>query len=211
MMSQATSKYEDWDHECGIGDIYEWDIFLCPVCHKITLEQKYYFSEDRDQYGYPICYFSHLYPHINMDTSKIPVNLKKAFESALSVRHIDGAICALSLRRTLEMMCKDQGETSGDLYDKLNNLSRRNIMPPVLTEMATILRRLGNTAAHADDAEFSPDIVNSMIDFTQTILDYVYVLPDKLESIQWRLSKEAQVSDHALVKMEEHAEVMKQG
>ncbi|MPN46987.1 hypothetical protein SDC9_194586 [bioreactor metagenome] len=96
------------------------------------------------------------------------------------------------------MMCKGQGENDGDLYKKLENLSSRNIMPPILNDMATILRRLGNAAAHADEADFPQEVVRSMIEFTQTILDYVYVLPDKLESIQKKLSKEATVSDKSI-------------
>lgn len=207
MESKASYQYHEWYDE--VADYFMWDIYLCPVCHKITLEQTYSFSEDIDLDGKPIVNYSYLYPQVDMNVSAIPANLKSAFESALKVRYIDGAICALSLRRTLEMMCKDKGGIGKDLYEKLENLANKNILPPILNDMATILRRLGNAAAHADDADFSSDIVNSMIDFTETILEYVYVLPDKLTSIQKRLSKEVAASDEVLISIDDQAVIQK--
>ena len=65
------------------------------------------------------------------------------------MRNIDGAICAFAVRSTLEKMCKDKGEIKGSLYDKLKNLSKKGVLPPILDEIADVLRDLGNAAAHA--------------------------------------------------------------
>ena len=66
-----------------------------------------------------------------------------------------------------------------DLYSKLKYLAETKVMPPIVDEMAYILKKLGNAAAHADDIVFDEGIVNSMIEFTQIILDYVYNIPTK--------------------------------
>jgi signal recognition particle subunit SEC65 len=166
-----------------------WHLFSCPVCNNVTLKKVSWFSEDIDHMGRPIPTEEILYPPTTRKSANMPDKVFGAFESAIKVRHIDGAICALSLRRTLEMMCKDLGATEGDLYLKLQSLSQRGVLPPILGEMATVLRKLGNDAAHADDAEFPKDVVEAMIDFTQTILEYVYRLPQALEDIQDRISK----------------------
>lgn len=180
-----------------------WELYLCPICNETTLiyTNKIWYTWEEPEFA--SISIKNVYPGTTQETSQMPTIVKNAFEAAMKVRNIDGAICALSLRRTLEMMCKDQGETDGDLYKKLENLSRRNIMPPLLTDMATILRKLGNTAAHADDAEFPLEVVNSMIEFTQVILDYVYVLPDKLASIQKNLSKEVVSTESVTVEVDE--------
>jgi len=188
----------------------EWELYLCPVCNETTLiytKQSWFEWESIDMAEKDT---KTVYPVSSQESTQMPENVKNAFEAATKVRNIDGAICALALRRTLEMMCKDQGETDDDLYKKLENLSKKNIMPPILNEMATILRRLGNAAAHADEADFPNEVVISMIDFTRTILDYVYVLPDKLQSIQKKLSKEVASTDSNSVKVEKGAVVTKE-
>jgi signal recognition particle subunit SEC65 len=71
--------------------------------------------------------------------------------------------------------------------------------------MADILRDLGNAAAHADDTNFPEDIVSSMIDFTQIILDYVYNLPEKLSVVQERIGKKKTTSEELPEKSTEEA------
>lgn len=142
-------------------------VILCYHCGNKTLMEnvtshKYSWSDDEEVeifsewYGYngklePEVTL--LYPQISSN-ARMPKNVRKAFDAAKKVRNIDGAICALSLRRTLEMMCKDKGATKGDLFKKLKYLSEQGILPPILDKMASVLRHLGNSAAHADSADF---------------------------------------------------------
>jgi hypothetical protein len=166
-----------------------WRLYACPICRNVILEftGKEIFDEDIVQV---------LYPGITNGNSEIPKEIKNAYEAAIKIKHIDGAICALALRRTLEMVCKDKGEIKGDLYNKIKNLSKKGILPPILDQMATVLRHIGNAAAHGDDTKFDHNIVHSMIEFTNTILEYVYVLPKKLSIIQENLSKEERKIDN---------------
>ena len=186
MESKSESRFNDFD-ENGIGMSYHWALYQCPSCNDVTLVQSEHFSEDIDYDGSSIWHKKVLYPGIN-STQGLPDKIKNAFESALKTRKIDGAVCALSLRRTLEIMCVEQEATGSDLYNKLRDLSERNILPPVLNEMATILRELGNLAAHAD-VQYSDQVVDSLIEFTKIILEYVYILPSKLSDIQEHLGE----------------------
>lgn len=158
----------------------EWHLYECPVCDEVTLTRIDHFDRVWSRYEDEI-----VYPYNNRgEHAYIPKQVYEAFNAAMKVRHIDGAICTLSLRRTLEMMCKDLGETKGNLYEKLANLADKAVLPPIVGGMADVLRDLGNAAAHADDVEFPREIVEAMIHFTRAILDYVYNLPKSLADIQ---------------------------
>lgn len=195
-MKKVSNYSNKWcDDSEGIWSETTWSLYFCPVCSEITLERSYTFSEifDYDQYGNPqqIIETTTLYPHPSFSSGfGMPTNIKSSFEAAQKVRHIDGATCALSLRRTLEMVCKDKGETAGSLFEKLQNLSQKGILPPILDQMASILRELGNVAAHADDIEIPDELVPDLIEFTDTILTYLYVLPAKIQDIQSKMNNQ---------------------
>jgi signal recognition particle subunit SEC65 len=185
-------KEEEWDEDdyerFHVGTISKtWELYFCPVCHNVTLE----LIQWEDYHGCPEPRtYTIVYPAMMSKSQAVPMKIKRAFDAALKVRNIDGAICALSIRRTLEMMCKEKGETKGSLYQKLTNLALKGILPPILDKMASVLRTLGNNAAHAEDKDFPPKLVSSMIEFTEIILDYVYLLPKKLADIQSDIDKE---------------------
>lgn len=175
----------------GITFKNEWRLFLCPVCINVTLEKEYSHSEITEPNGRPIVSEELLYPFKTMEVNYIPKNVSGAFEAALKVRQIDGAICAIAIRRTLEMMCKDKGEEGKNLYSMLKALSDKGVLPPILNDMASVLREIGNAAAHADETKFSHDLVPSMIEFTNIILDYVYNLPKQIEQLQDSIGKKS--------------------
>jgi hypothetical protein len=163
----------------------KWDLLMCPVCKDVTLYRRTWCSED-GPYDEPEEKI--LFPYVTRKSGNIPPKIYSAYSAAIKVRRIDGAICALSLRRTLEMMCKDRGVEGYDLYTKLKQLSDEGVLPPILSEMGDILKLLGNAAAHGDDAEFDEDVVLAIVDFTQIILDYVYNIPASLRDVQQKIT-----------------------
>lgn len=158
--------------------VKRWELFLCPTCLDVVMIQ----HEARQQPGGITHTQKLLYPIVGAGHG-VPENIDQSYRSALKVKK-DGPICCLALRRTLEIVCKDKGETKGELIDKLKRLAERGVIPPILEAMTHILRKIGNEAAHGDDKEFPPEIVVALIDFTKTILEYIYVLPKKLAEIQ---------------------------
>lgn len=191
MTLEASCGYSYWDEKTNFEERYIWNNFLCPSCHKITIEQAFTYTGYYDESGNPIYDYEVIYPYAETSSKSIPDEVRKAFDAALGTRNIDGAICALSLRRTLEFICKEKGEISGQLYEKLDNLVNKGILPPTLRHAASLLRQLGNAAAHADNTKFSTSLISSMIEFTKTIIDYVYILPAKLETIQKQIDKKS--------------------
>ncbi|MFD0871751.1 DUF4145 domain-containing protein [Paenibacillus residui] len=103
-----------------------WNVYICPVCKEITVERVTSFSEEIGPEGEPIYNKKLIYPMNSNDTNYIPDTVNDAFVAALKVRHLDGAVCIMALRRTLEKMCKDKEAKGKDLFDKLKNCQRRN-------------------------------------------------------------------------------------
>lgn len=174
----------------------------CSICSQLIVYREYYDSEDVKQVedipGFNIeeAFREVIYPNLYFkDKHKIPKNVLSAYESAIKVQNIDGIICLISLRRTLEILCKEQGETKGNLNKKLQNLVDKKVIPPVIEGVTTLLRKAGNAAAHGDDVEFPQYLVKEMIEYTQIILDYVYILPSKIQQSEARIIEKLEKND----------------
>ncbi|MGP4069745.1 DUF4145 domain-containing protein [Halobacillus sp. B29] len=168
-------------YEIDFEDIFE--VFECPTCSNINLFYTTWNSEDAfylGDYNYEGGEF--LFPvEDRLNTSRLPTTVKNAYDSALRVRNIDNTMCMVGLRRALEKMCKDKGATKGQLHQKINELQQKNILPPLMGDISSVLKDIGNMAAHADEVEFEKRMVNSMFRFTNKILEYVYLLPNELK------------------------------
>lgn len=125
-----------------------------------------------------------LYPQSEIDMTGVPENIKTAFESALKVKNIDTAICAMALRRVLEAICKDKGAEGKDLEKMIANMIEHGILPAMFDDACWIIRQLGNSAAHADKKVFSLHQVDQTIEFVQNIINYLYTLPVKMQKLR---------------------------
>lgn len=159
----------------------EWMMLKCCVCDNISLGNEYV---DKSLASSGLSHISIEYPKTTYDSYQMPKEIYGAYEVALKARYLDGALCILSLRRTLEIICKEQGEIKGDLITKVKNLADKGILPSVLKDVSHILRIFGNAAAHGDDISFTKTQIEHLIEFTETIIDYIYILPKKLEKLK---------------------------
>lgn len=166
-----------------------WRMYFCPVCTEISVERDSWDNQTTYPNGETIIETEFIYP-VNKDVGKYyPKEVKDALDAALKVRNLDGAICVLALRRALEKMCKSQNANGRDLFSKLKDLQDRKVLPHIMEQITYVLRKEGNSAAHADEVEFDKETVDQMIEFTRTTLDYVYTLPKKIELAQEKLKR----------------------
>lgn len=124
-----------------------------------------------------------LYPQCTINYIGIPKTVKDAFESALKVKNIDHEICAISLRRVLEAICKDKGASGRDLNSMVQDMIARRFLPEMFNDACWIIRQLGNSAAHADNVHFSKHQVDDTIGFVQSIINYLYILPVNMKNM----------------------------
>lgn len=152
-------------------------VFKCPVCKNITLVRAYYTSEHDE--GVDV-----MYPADNVDYMRVPKNIETAYQAAIRTKEIDKAICIQSLRRVLEMICKDKGESGDNLVKKISNLVNNNKLPEMVNDMCYIIRKLGNEAAHGDNTEFTSYDVEQLIKYVGLIIEYLYSLPRRIHLLK---------------------------
>ena len=167
----------------------KWELLLCPSCRKPILHQTYWDTFNIDIETGPEVSKKVLYPSPVAVTDGLPDKVHKSYEAALRVRNVEPNAFAVLIGRTLEFVCQDKDADGRTLNAKLDNLSERNEIPGRLAEMAHKLRALRNIGAHADKGEISERDVPILIDFTETILDYIYRAPAKLEAVKKRIEK----------------------
>ena len=116
------------------ASIYQkrWFLFQCPVCKNPTIISEYITADGQ------IINFSETayeFPTTNVHFDGVPENIKTAFDSAIKTKGIDRAICILSLRRTLEMICKEKGANGRDLKEKIEDLIKKKVAMMLRTQM----------------------------------------------------------------------------
>ena len=108
---------------------YKYELFACPVCHKVTLQETYSdeLMIDCDSQGRDKYYETQniLFPLNNIDSTSVPQKIKEAYEAALKTKDIDKYVCLMALRRTLELMLNDKGATKWGAGKKLRKLQQR--------------------------------------------------------------------------------------
>jgi hypothetical protein len=162
----------------------DWYAFECPVCHKPVLISEYTFdvantpTERKTEY-----------PTIAVSPDGVPKEIYSAFESAVKTKGIDHAICLLSLRRVLEMICKDKGAVGRDLEKKIDDLIEKKVFPPMIGDACWIIRQLGNEAAHADKIEVYTYDIEQVIDYVSTIINYLYSMPYRVDKMKKKIEQ----------------------
>lgn len=165
----------------------DWYVFECPVCKKPIIISKYSFDIANEAPESKI-----EYPAIAVSPEGVPKNIYSAFESAVKTKGIDASICLLSLRRVLEMICKEKGATGKFLENKVADLVEKNILPPMIGDACWIIRQMGNDAAHADKIDVYTYEVEQIIGYVATIIDYLYSMPYRVSKMKERIEQRKQ-------------------
>lgn len=191
---QKVGKYTWGSRDMEFSEIdflYEYELFACPVCHKVTLRETYSDETmmnccDYDQ----LSYFNEqiiLFPQNSMESQSIPQKIKEAYSAALKTKGIDKSICLMALRRTLELLLKDKGATKWGLKDKIEEIAAKGLLPDTLKEASSLAKLLGDTAAHDKELEIDEHDVEAMAEFVGFIIEYLYIVPDKINTYKKRL------------------------
>ena len=178
-------NYEDYDN----GDVVGWyeDMYItlkCPACNEVTLYKRSTNSYSLQENGEFIYESEILYPVIHTNKLGVPKNIVTAFEAAKKVQKIDPAICALSLRRVVELICIDKNAIGNNLVSMVNDLENKNILPKTFNDACEILRIIGNEGAHSINISIPKNELNTLIDFLDSIINYLYVIPEKIKRLK---------------------------
>jgi hypothetical protein len=174
-MTLETKYFEndERDPDSGIDSHTGYEICTCPVCKGVTLRSYFWHDAmDPEDVSYEI-----LYPAAEKTQNGLPLSVRKAYEAAQNVKHIDVNAYGVLLGRVLEIVCEDRGAIGDTLDKKLKNLAEKKEIPEKLVDVATGIRRLRNIGAHASLGELTGQEIPILNDLTRAILDYVYSAP----------------------------------
>lgn len=124
---------------------------------------------------------------IDFDASDLPESVVRALEEAITC-HANGCFtaAAIMVRKTLEVVCDDREATGSNLYERLQDLGDKVVLPQAMLRGLQNLRLLGNDAAHIESQVYNQvgrEEVEVAIDVTKEILKATY----QYESIMGRL------------------------
>ncbi len=191
LMNQVMEHKEDWGTEDFYGSTIS-TLYMCPICQKATYcetswDDTLSSSENPTE--------EVKWPNITFESAYVPDNIRKAYEVSLKSINIDHSLCLVSLRRTLEMICKGNGAKGNNLQKMIIELSKKNVFPPTLENASNITRHLGNAAAHADNIDVDEYELKLISQFVRTIIEYIYVLPAKLSRLNRHLMNKEEDRD----------------
>ena len=167
----------------------DWYVFECPVCNTPVIISEYVLDVAETPAEYKT-----ENPTVAVSPIGVPKEIYSAFEAAVKTKGIDHSICLLSLRRVLEMICKEKGAVGKDLEKKIDDLIEKKVFPPMIEDACWINRQMGNDAAHADKITLYSYDVEQVIGYVATIIDYLYSLPYRVEKMKTKIQERKRTS-----------------
>ena len=120
-------------------------------------------------------------PENNLSTD-IPEDIASVYGEATTAFYAGAyRACAIMLRSTLEAITVNLGETTGVLAKRLERLSERNVLQPVLFDWSKEVRLLGNQSTHNSADPISKDDAKQLLDFIRELMKYIFEMPAELQ------------------------------
>lgn len=169
-------------HDRAYGPPRKVTLLNCPRCqHAVVVEE---IEQWHDMWTPP----KTVYP-IEMSglSEEIPENLRNSFNestSCFNARSFNAS--AIMCRRTLEGLCNELGVRKRNLAASLTALGEEGHVDGSMAAWANALRVAGNEAAHDVNHNVSSLDSQNLLEFTEALLDYVYVFKKKFEAFEER-------------------------
>lgn len=133
-----------------------------------------------------------LWPSPEEDLSwHIPEIVRTSLEEAgLCFKIRAYAACAVMCGRSLEGICRHHSTKSPYLGEGLKELRERGIIDGRLAQWAQELQNSRNIGAHASGEKVSKQDARDLLDFTNAICEYIFVLTEKYQAFMKRRTAE---------------------
>lgn len=176
------SRYIDSSYSINFDDpcIYEHKghmfVSECISCGRLIL------SDDRGGELPPNLFHKAIvvHPEVTFLHNAIPHEVRVTYEEAKRIQNLNTEAFSISIRKCIEIICKLNGIEKGGLAQKLKKLCQLLSLPIPILEAAECIKLIGNKAAHDID-DIHPLNAQQIDDFLKLLLEYIYVLPSKIE------------------------------
>ncbi|MEL7500177.1 MAG: DUF4145 domain-containing protein [Planctomycetota bacterium] len=109
---------------------------------------------------------------------RVPEAIRKDLDEAKSCFQVN-AYCgaAVMARRVIQQVAIDKGCTGGNLVNQIEQLASNGTITNDIKEWATVVRWVGNDAAHPNPTPVEEADAKDIIDLAEQLLQIVYVAP----------------------------------
>lgn len=122
---------------------------------------------------------------------RIPEKIRKDFDEAKICFSVQATrACAAMARRTIEMICIDQGASEDDkLVQQIKYLADNGIITVRVKKWADAIRWVGNDAIHSFDEEVSIEDAEEILELAGQLLHIIYITQEIAEEIAKKKGK----------------------
>jgi len=157
----------------------------CRTCEGVSLYSNWEFNKK----GVSLSTSDVLHPSVKGVANSVPKKIRECYLEAKKVEKISPIAFVGLIRKSLEGICKEKGAKGKTLKEKVQDLAKNKIIPDVMSEMADVIRILGNIGTHDFTIEITSQDVEDMDSFFVTLVEYVYVAPQKLAELKTSIDK----------------------
>jgi len=177
------SIYDCYNEYQTFGFNYYY-IFKCLSCDQSSIYSYLFFYPK----GKSIRSLELLFPKIRNVADVLPLNVKKTYLEAKKVQQISPESFLILIRKSLEQICIDQNAVGDSLYEKTEDLMARRILPVKVSELASLIRKIGNMSAHQNEYFDFAD-VEFIDEFFSMISTYIYSIDMQIKALKakWEL------------------------
>ena len=152
------------------GNVHPLRIGTCQHCNKNTLwvEDKMCFP-DTGNAPFP--------------NPEMPDSVLKLYTEAASISHKSPRGAAALLRLSIQILCKELGESGKDINSDIGNLVKKGL-PVIVQQSLDIVRVTGNEAVHPGQIDTDdPNTVGQLFNLVNIIIEYMIALPKKVSGL----------------------------
>lgn len=150
-----------WINENG----QKWWIGLCNSCQMPSLVL------NRGQLVYP-------HPLPSPTDHRVPKDLARDLDEA-KICFTTGCFraCAAMARRSVQSACLQKGAMKRELVDQIKELGQSGVITKDIEEWATVVRWIGNDAAHPNKDDVSQEDAEDCLKLAEQFLHIIFVTP----------------------------------
>ncbi len=176
----SATETETIEFESGIFFEEEFEIVFCK-CENCNRHSLFSFLDGNSEESWS------LFPKEKSIDQSVPILIRNAYSEALKIKKISSVAFVIMIRRALDLLCKQEDANGNNLYEKIQDLSQKGIIPRILSEMADTIRLLGNDSAHDNSEILDNNDLDVLDNFYSSIIEYVYIAPKKVELLKDKL------------------------
>jgi hypothetical protein len=118
------------------------------------------------------------YPLPSPTDSNIPEDIARDLDEAKKCHSVQCfRACAVMARRCVQVACRLKGATKTDLVEQIKELTALGVITKDIEEWATVVRWIGNDAAHANKQEVTEEDAEDCLRLAEQFLHVTFVAP----------------------------------